>query len=118
MEDTKKTKIRELNDLTRKQIFVPQPFKEVPATIVHTQGIEALSDCDREAVYLQVRGFTAFCEDNDPHQEHDFGAFDHGNQKIFWKIDYYALDLQQGSENPADIKQTMRVLTLMLASEY
>ena len=118
MEDINTTKIRELNDQARKEIYMPQFCKSVPARGVHTQGIDALPYEDREAIYLKVQNFTAFSEDNDPHQEHDFGAFDHGNQKIFWKIDYYALDLQQGSENPADIKQTMRVLTLMLASEY
>jgi hypothetical protein len=32
-------------------------------------------------------------EDNDPHGEHDFGAFEHEGQRIFWKIDYYAPDM-------------------------
>jgi hypothetical protein len=25
-------------------------------------------------------------DDNDPHGEHDFGAFDHAGERIFWKI--------------------------------
>jgi len=48
----------------------------------------------------------------------DFGAFEHEGQRIFWKIDYYAPDMEHGSENPADPKQTVRVLTIMLPSEY
>ncbi len=62
--------------------------------------------------------FDSFTEDNDPHGKHDFGAFEHEGKRVFWKIDYYAPDMEHGSENPADPKQTVRVLTIMLASEY
>jgi Protein of unknown function (DUF3768) len=55
--------------------------------------------------------------DNDPYKERDPGAFVHGN-RIFWKIDYYDTTLTKGSEDPSDPKQTVRVLTIMLASEY
>jgi uncharacterized protein DUF3768 len=55
---------------------------------------------------------------NDPYGERDFGAFMHNGEKIFWKIDYYAPDLVHGSEDPSDTKQTVRVLSIMLASEY
>lgn len=39
-------------------------------------------------------------------------------RKIFWKIGYYDTTLEKGSEAPADPKETMRVLTIMPASEY
>ncbi len=118
MTEPNTAKIRELNDLTRKQIFASHLVRALPCTIVHTQGIEAFSDHDREKIYIAVRDFNSFTESNDPHQEHDFGSITFEGQKIFWKIDYYAHDMQHGSENPADPKQTCRVLTIMLASEY
>ena len=118
MTDDKTTEIRKLNDVCRQQIFVPQWMRPYPCQVVHTQGIEGFSEDERYTIYETVGKFSDFSEDNDPHQEHDFGAFDFKGQKIFWKIDYYAHDLQHGSEDPSDPKQTMRVLTILLASEY
>jgi hypothetical protein len=83
-----------------------------------TAGIVSLPFAEQAAIIGKVMNFDSFTEDNDPHGEHDFGAFEHVGQRIFWKIDYYAPDMEHGSENPADPKQTVRVLTIMLASEY
>jgi hypothetical protein len=81
-------------------------------------GIRALPEADQSAIREQVMRFNAFTEDNDPYGERDFGAFEHNGQKIFWKIDYYAPDMERSSYNPADPRQTIRVLTIMLAEEY
>lgn len=69
-------------------------------------------------VMVAVKEFTDFSGDNDPWGEHDFGAVSVAGEKVFWKIDYYNLDLSAGSENPANEGLTHRVLTVMLASEY
>jgi len=105
------SRIAELNDLCRKAMGVA-------GRVVQTQGIAALPPDVRSAVFEKVELFDRFTEDNDPYGEHDFGAFEHDGQRIFWKIDYYAPDMEHGSENPADPKQTIRVLTIMLAEEY
>ena len=65
-----------------------------------------------------VRRFDAFGADNDPHGEHDFGAFDLAGERLFWKIDYYDPTLTGGSSDPGDPAVTTRVLTIMLALEY
>ena len=39
-------------------------------------------------------------------------------KRLFWKIDYYDLDLTYSSPDPADVSVTRRGETLMLASEY
>jgi hypothetical protein len=72
----------------------------------------------RAQVFDRVRTFEAFNADNDPHGEHDFGNFEIGSRKLFWKIDQYDAAMEFGSEDPADPSKTIRVLTIMLASEY
>ena len=83
-----------------------------------TNGISALGDEAVKTIMAQVRTFDALSEENDPWGEHDFGAFEHDGEKIFWKIDPYDLSMQAHSPNAANAAVTHRVLTVMLASEY
>ena len=83
-----------------------------------TPGIAALPADDQAAILRRVFEFDDFDAENDPYGEHDFGAFDHKGDRIFWKIDYYDLRMQYGSPDPSDPRVTKRVLTIMLASEY
>jgi len=87
--------------------------------VVLTEGVAALEDHIRLDIASRVQTFRVFNEDNDPHGERDFGAFEvDGVGRIFWKIDYYNRTLDGGSEDPTDTSKTTRVLTIMLASEY
>jgi hypothetical protein len=65
-----------------------------------------------------VVGFADFTEQNDPHGEHDFGAFEFHGHKVFWKIDAYDLDYHGGSDDPSDLSKTCRLLSIMLAEEW
>ena len=86
--------------------------------LVITAGVHALGQDCVSAILCRVRGFNQFTCDNDPHREHDFGAFEHDGERLFWKIDYFDPELQFGSEDPTDPSKTARVLTIMLAQEY
>lgn len=111
MTTIKTEQIRQLNDILRKQMAGGKFM--LTRAVVHE-----LSDDDRTEVIGKVRQFDAFTEDNDPHGEHDFGAFDHNGQKFFWKIDYYGPDMMHHSEDAADPEKTVRVLTVMRSDEY
>lgn len=50
--------------------------------------------------------------------ERDFGAFDLQGERVLFKIDYYDMALEFGSNDPADASITRRVLTVMLAEDY
>jgi hypothetical protein len=105
------SKIAALNDLCRKAMGIA-------GRMVQTTGITSLPLKDQSAIREKVETFDTFTPDNDPHGERDFGAFQHNGERIFWKIDYYDTMLSKGSEDPSDPQQTVRVLTIMLASEY
>lgn len=86
--------------------------------IVATQGFGALPEEDQQQIFSLVRMFNNFSQDNDPHGEHDFGAVEYKDERIFWKIDYYDPEMIMHSEDSADPEKTVRVMTIMLASEY
>lgn len=90
----------------------------VGGQVVMTQGVDALSIDTKARVLLAVQSFSNFTKDNDPHGEHDFGSIEIDGETYFFKIDYYDLAMQFGSENPSDPEQTTRVLTIMRADEY
>ena len=110
MANQKTARIAELNDAFRTTGLGGEMFG--------TSGVCSLSKPTVFRIFEAVKTFDEFTEDNDPHGQHDFGAFEVDQHKLFWKIDYYALDLMHGSEDPSDPKVTTRVLTIMLRSEY
>jgi hypothetical protein len=118
------TRIAALNDLLRKGGF--------GGTVYFTSGVRERGQAFVIDALRAVREFADFTPDNDPYGEHDFGAvlvpeksalpvraaFSGQLRKVFWKIDYYAPGMTQGSEDPSDPGKTARVLTIMLAEEY
>ncbi len=86
--------------------------------VLLTAGIDSMSSEDKANIVSLVQNFDNFTPDNNPYSENDFGSFDYKDEKILWKIDYYDLNNQYMSENPANPDITNRVLTIMLAEEY
>jgi len=104
------TRIADLNDKFRKGLASDR---------VHmTAGINAKGSEFVGKALVRVMAFDHFNADNDPHGEHDFGSFELEGEKLIWKIDYFDLAAEFGSEDPTDPKKTLRVLTVMLAEEY
>ena len=105
-----KHRIRELNDAFR------QSF--IGGRVVVTPGVRSLPLATNALLLDRVRTFTDFDADNDPHQEHDFGAIEIEGQRYFRKIDYYDSIMVGHSEDPTDPGKTTRVMTIMRAAEY
>jgi len=105
-------RIRELNDAFR----ADGPLTE--GRWVLTRGVTSLGQDLVACACRRVRAFTQFDDGADPYGEHDFGSFTLCGDTLLWKIDYYDLALEAGSEDPANPDVTTRVMTIMLAEEY
>ncbi len=101
-------KVAALNDAARKMF--------TGCRVYMTPGVQAL--CQTQAIAARVQAYDDFSERNDPYGERDFGSFEFCGETIFWKIEYFDLDLQMYSLDPSDPTVTARVLTIMLAHEY
>jgi len=95
--------IAKRNDLLRRSI----PCVSPPNLVVLTRGVASLKQMEINQVLKKVRDFNEFTKDNDPWEEHDFGAFERNGQKFFWKIDDY------GGHEGYNL-----ILTIMFAEEY
>jgi hypothetical protein len=99
-----------LNDKLRKS--------QCGGRIMVTRGVRQLPGYSTLALLDALAAYGAFDVDNDPHGERDFGDLRLCGTDLLWKIDYYDADLRYASPDPADASVTMRVLTVMLESEY
>ena len=85
---------------------------------VVTRGIAALSGQVRAAIIAAVQSFNDFSVANDPYGEHDCALLEVAGERVMFKIDYFDLAFNGHSADPADPTLTLRVMTIMLASEY
>jgi hypothetical protein len=99
--DTKTARIRALNDELRQNF--------AGGIAVMTPGIAALGAEAVARIVKTIAVYDDFCHANDPHEEHDFGAFDADGHRVFFKIDYYDKTLTYHSPDPADPSVTERV---------
>lgn len=109
------TEIAQLNDAFRRG------DPSVPGQRFLTAGVVLLLgqlEIQTEALIQRVAQFNDFNEHNDPHAQHDFGAFEFHEHQLFWKVDAYDVDYALGSDDLTDLSETRRVLTIMLVEEW
>ena len=101
--------IAQLNDQLRKTCE--------GGTVVITRNVRSLDWFNARELVTALANYDGFDEDNNPHGERDMGNFKLLNTDLYFKIDYYDLDLKCGSEDPADDCITHRVLTIMTEAD-
>ena len=110
MDAEERGRVRALNDLLRQ--------KHRGGRIILTSGIVGLGQAGVMLALAQVAKFDTWNVANDPYDEHDFGAVEAAGERMFWKIDYLTPDMGAGAEDPSDPRTCLRIMTVMLASEY
>jgi hypothetical protein len=113
-------KIALLNDELRKKLITGELFKADSKDKAYiTRGASIFANGMNRMQFLNnVALYKNFTEDNNPHGERDFGNFMYQKEKIFWKIDYKDNAMMYHSPDASDPSQTIRVLTIMKASEW
>lgn len=107
------------NDAFRHSILGTTPVADTPqGQFVMTRGVAALGPDAQLDLTRRVAAFDAFNADSDPQGWHEMGVIDLDGKTVWFKLDLYDVDYQYGSPEPSDPKQTRRVLTLLLPSEY
>jgi hypothetical protein len=82
-----------------------------------TPGIAALPLADKLLILTEVRYFSDFAPDNDPHGERDCAGLTVRGHEVIWKIDYLPVEGMLGV-GPDNARTIRRVLVIMLAEEY
>ena len=113
-------KIALLNDELRKKLISGELFKaDSKDKAFITRGASVFANGMNRMQFLNnVALYRNFTEDNNPYGERDFGNFMYQKEKIFWKIDYKDNSMMYHSPDASDPSQTIRVLTIMKASEW
>ena len=117
--DTETSRIAAQNDQFRQAICrIPARSGPIEGRLVLTRGIDAEGlEFVQEAIGATA-SFTAFSEEADPYDLHEMGVIMVQAQKVWWKIDLYDCAYAYGSDAPADLDLTRRVLTILFPSEY
>jgi hypothetical protein len=109
------------NDAFRKLACLGEtPSQPIQGRMHLTSSLAMAEDGLALEAVQAVGEFDVFEPENDPDGCHDFGAVDIRGQKVFWKIDLYEADsdFRYGAEAPDNPATTMRVLTIMMASDW
>ena len=109
------------NDAFRKLACLGTPPDcAIPGRMHVTRSLMEAGDGFMDEAVKATGEFDVFEPENDPDGYHDFGAVDIGGRSVFWKIDLYEADsdFRYGAEAPDNPATTMRVLTIMMASDW
>ena len=107
--DARTARIRALNDALRTE--------HRGGMILMSPSVVALTMPTIAAIFMAIAAFRDFNSDNDPYGEHDCACLEVGGLSVIWKNEAFDRTLTGHSPDPSCPWLTVRVMTVMLASE-
>lgn len=97
----------------------PRPARDA-GIVVCTHALSARDPAFLAKARRAIGEIDTFDPENDPDGFHDFGAVCVDGQKVWFKLDLYerGSEFRFGAETPDDPARTVRVMTLMLPSDW
>ena len=95
-----------------------KPGIYVPGRSVWTAAFDEAGGEFQRSALKAIGGIETFEPDSDPDGFHDFGAVEIDGRSVWFKIDAYDTAYRFGSENPANLSITCRVLTILFPSDW
>lgn len=79
---------------------------------VFEEGVVQLPAPTVAALLARIAEFDSWEEDTEPFRDHHCGCIELDGDRFLWKINYYGVELQHPSPNPADAFVTRRMLLI------
>jgi len=110
--------IRIQNDQARRERVSSSKTKSVPCKVVFSATLKQLG-CEQMRHMCRTVANQEIAQDQvHIYSEHDFGLVRYGTDKLIWTIDYVSKKTGFSAEDPADLEDTVRVLSIMYDHEY
>lgn len=108
-------RIARLNDRVRHSLYRSAQAVMTEGVMAEFCGEDVPSAISARAEILRAVRLYDFADD--AHGERNFGSFTFRGHDLFFKIDYFDLTLDNGSEDLSDASQTTHVMTSMHKTE-
>jgi hypothetical protein len=82
------------------------------------QASRELPDMVRASELEKIATFNDFNQENGPQQERGYGSFRPLRPEFCFKIDYFYLELEMASPDPAEPAITKRIMAMGLAQDW
>jgi len=110
--------IRKQNDEARREIVVLSKKNRVPCKVLFSARLKRLGREQMMLIRQVVASQNIIQNQFDFHSEHDFGLVKYEMDQLIWKIDYVSKKTGFSAEDPADLEDTVRLLSIMYDYEY